>query len=82
MIYKYKCDNCGSIMDYDKILIEPNPFNKSEKIDGCPKCFKIDSMLIVCEHDNCEEIATCGQSVNGIFRYSCSYHFRAGSKTH
>ena len=73
-MYKFKCSECGEIIDEDKVLSAPNPFNASEMLDGCPECRCIFSFHRVCEADGCDEVATCGAATNEGYMCLCDKH--------
>jgi len=52
-----------------------NPFDKTEEIWGCPKCFSINTLVRVCDEPNCKEVVTCGWRSDKGYRQTCGKHW-------
>lgn len=73
----YRCSDCRRIFNESEILRGTNPFNKAEGIDGCPRCFGINTLEAVCDETGCDSLATCGWSKpDGSRRRTCYTHWR------
>lgn len=73
---RVKCDQCGEIMRATKMLVARNPFAHDENINGCPKCYSIDSFVPVCDETDCTRDATCGFPTADGYRQTCGDHYR------
>jgi len=41
--FKVKCENCDHICENTELLEDDNPFDFSQIIQGCPKCYYVNS---------------------------------------
>ena len=73
---KWKCSECDTVTDEDGILTANNPFVAKDIIQGCPNCFSVNTMKIVCDEYGCEKLATCGYPTDEGYRNSCGEHMR------
>lgn len=73
---KWKCKECDTITDDDQILIKNNPFVEKHIIQGCPSCFSVNSLQIVCDEYGCEKVATFGYSTDDGFINTCGEHIK------
>jgi hypothetical protein len=69
---KFKCDICGEKLTDDHIPTCPECGTAE-----CPHCGKKDHIMPVCEHEGCEDTATCGRpSKDGQNYYRlCGKHY-------
>lgn len=74
---RWKCSECGEIINEYDLLIASNPFSHGEVLCGCPACHAIEgttSIDQVCDEPGCELLATCGLPTEGGYRRTCSLH--------
>jgi len=70
----WKCEVCGKICTSDEILKADHPFDECEFIYGCPKCRDIDTFQMICEHEGCERVSTCGFPTKDGYKNLCGEH--------
>lgn len=68
------CKECGRIVEEDKPLRAFSPFRKDEIIIGCPYCYAIDSMFMVCDEPGCSGAACVGTPTVSGYRNTCAKH--------
>lgn len=73
---KWKCVQCKTVIDEDKLLIDNNPFIKGHIIMGCPTCFSVNSVVIVCDEYGCENAASFGYPTDEGYKNTCAEHMR------
>lgn len=73
---KWKCSECDTVTDEDNLLIDNNPFIKGHIIIGCPGCFSVNTVVIVCDEYGCENVATFGYSTDEGYKNTCAQHMR------
>lgn len=75
---KLICTDCRTISRESEMLKAINPFDKTQKIMGCPNCFAVDQMLFVCDEPGCNRESTCGTPTPEdslvSYRTTCSAH--------
>lgn len=73
---KWKCLECQTITDDDQLLIDNNPFKTNHIVMGCPHCFSVNSVVIVCDEYGCEKVATFGYPTDEGYKNTCGEHMR------
>ena len=73
---KWKCEECDTITDEDKILIADSPFDPANIITGCPVCRSVNSLQAACDEYGCKKLATCGFPTAEGYRVTCGEHMR------
>ena len=73
---KWKCEECDTITDEDKILIAESPFDPANMITGCPFCRSVNSLQAACDEYGCEKLASCGFPTAEGYRVTCGEHMR------
>lgn len=73
---KWKCEECDTITDEDKILIADSPFDPANIIMGCPFCKSVNSLQVACDVYGCEKLASCGFPTAEGYRVTCGEHMR------
>lgn len=71
---KIICKECGWGGTTDEVLVAENPFEKREKIHGCPKCKSIESFYSACDEPDCWKEITCGTPTESGYRQTCGKH--------
>ena len=71
---KWKCSECQTIIDEDALLVADNPFVKKRIVQGCPSCFTVNSMVVVCDEYGCEKLATFGYPTSEGYKNTCGEH--------
>jgi len=73
---KWKCSECQTVTDEDGVLVANNPFIAKHIIQGCPTCFTVNSLQIVCDEYGCERLATFGYPTDDGYKNTCGEHMR------
>lgn len=71
---KVSCSECNWQGHENEVLIAPNPFNLSDNVKGCPKCYGINSINRICDEPGCLKITTCRFSTVNGYRRTCGRH--------
>lgn len=80
--FYWKCSECGWIGKPDDALHAHHPFSpppSSDEIVGCPKCYEVNTMQMVCDEPGCKEVKTCGFPTDAGYRQTCGKHYIAAS---
>lgn len=73
---KFLCQSCDAPLREDEVLHAPNPFDPDWKIQGCPKCLEVNSLVVACEADSCFQEVTCGFPTPTGYMRTCGKHYR------
>lgn len=73
---KWKCSECGTVTDEDNILVVNNPFAIKHIIQGCPSCFSVNTLQVVCDEYGCEKLAVTGYPTDEGYKNVCGEHMR------
>ncbi len=76
---KFLCRECSWVGD--EYLKAPNPFDKNDSLAGCPKCLDVNTLVGVCEIENCNKEATCGTPTDKGYVRCCGKHYREVKET-
>lgn len=72
---RWKCEECGTIINDDQVLSAPHPFRAQESVSGCPHCLSADLLVGVCDEPGCDAEGTCGwPTEDGGYRRTCFKH--------
>lgn len=78
---KYRCSECRAVsIPESEWLTAPNPFDDSDVVIGCPECKSVNSSVLLCDEDGCNEDWSCGFPTGdntdryGGYRGTCSEH--------
>lgn len=69
------CCECDAIVPLGKELAAPNPFDRDERIEGCPECREINTLVLACPWDGCTRVVSMGmRHADGVYRSTCTTH--------
>lgn len=72
---KRRCYGCGKQSTSEQLLHAPNPFDPEQELSGCPHCYGIDRMQMICDEPGCQNLGTCGTpTTGGGYRWTCHFH--------
>lgn len=71
---RYRCRACRWVGVKHELLTGDNPFDKTEKIYGCPECFSIDDFAALCDEPGCLNDVSCGFPTPSGYRQTCPQH--------
>lgn len=71
---RFLCDECWSAFREEELLKSPNPFDPSTEVTGCPNCFAVDSMRLICDEPGCMNEADIGTPTPDGYRNTCYKH--------
>ena len=69
-----RCSYCESYVMNKDLLRAANPFNKLKKIIGCPSCYSINSMMVICQSLTCKKEAVMGYLTEHGYHLNCYQH--------
>jgi hypothetical protein len=72
-----ECDWRGS-----DLLVSQNPFNRDDKIHGCPECKSVECFKAACDEPGCNKDASCGWPSADGYRNTCHDHWRINTEPH
>lgn len=72
---KNKCQSCDWAGNENETLVA-NPFDPRYDLVGCPECFEVNTMELVCDEPGCIEIKSCGFPTPDGYRMTCGKHYR------
>jgi hypothetical protein len=72
----WKCTECDTVWQDDKLLTAKNPFEEDGILVGCPSCKSINSFVLCCDEDGCTTAATIGFMQKDEYRCTCQKHAR------
>lgn len=75
---QYMCGGCGHVISDSKTLTAINPFCARQEVHGCPDCFCVNDLTLVCDEPKCYELATGGYPTDGGYRRTCGAHMKIG----
>lgn len=71
---RWLCNECGAIVEDNKLLSAPHPFDIGDKVTGCPECLSVDSFVGCCDEPGCKKEGTCGFLAANGYRRTCYTH--------
>ena len=71
---KRGCRVCGWRGYRKHVLSDKNPFDSGDTVYGCPECFEVNSIEVVCDEPICKEFVSCGTPTKEGYRNTCSTH--------
>ncbi len=74
---QWMCRDCGAATLEHNLLTAKNPFDNTDTIIGCPKCFSVQDFIEICDEPGCTAPASCGFPVKegfGGYRRTCGKH--------
>ena len=73
---RFLCEECGWRGFAKEVLRAPNPFDKYGlmKLEGCPNCYRAQSLHTTCDEPGCWELDTCGTQTPIGYRRTCREH--------
>ena len=77
---QYRCKECRSILHTREILVNKNPFDEDEDIEGCPMCSSINCFEIICDEAGCTKVSTHGWPSGNRYRHTCYEHYSIESE--
>ena len=75
MTPKRVCEECHWQGTDTQQLEASNPFNPEDVIVGCPECYSINTLRVVCDERDCWDTATCGTPTEDGYRNVCGKHY-------
>lgn len=77
---RWRCKECCWRGDGSALKFAPNPFDKDAvEIVGCPSCFAVESVELVCDVKDCWEAVSCGWPQDKGYRQTCGKHMHNAS---
>lgn len=68
-----RCDSCGWSGNNSELLVAQNPFDESDEIFGCPRCYSVDDLHAACW--KCDQDGSTGMPTEEHgYVWSCYMH--------
>lgn len=72
---RWLCQSCDWIGDDAELLRAPSPFDATDTICACPKCYAVEDVTNACDEPGCTREASCGwPEEGGGYRRTCHEH--------
>lgn len=68
------CQECGWRGVASAVVTAPSPFHVNDTVQGCPRCFEIQTMRIACDSDGCWREMSSGTPTEAGYRMTCGEH--------
>lgn len=73
-----RCHACGCRVIPHKVMAMDNPFDTTESIISCPNCSSINTLIIKCAAECCDNSAVRPLRIEGELVWYCQKHYLKG----
>lgn len=71
---KVRCTECGWTGRQHEVLAGLNPFMIMGILDGCPRCFRANTIVRACHSDGCNYPVVGGMPTKRGYEFYCREH--------